>query len=60
MTSFEPCIEFHQIAKESKINVMGATHYSTEKYACMAMLDYFAGLGVEAEFIEGTPCKEDL
>jgi len=60
MTSFEPCIEFHRIAKESRINLVGATHYSTEKYACMAMLDYFAGLGVEAEFIEGTPCVEDL
>lgn len=58
--SFEPCIEFHRITKENKINVVGATHYSTEKFACIAMLDYFAGLGVEAEFIEGTPFMEDL
>jgi putative NIF3 family GTP cyclohydrolase 1 type 2 len=60
MTSFEPCLEFHRITKESSINVVGATHYSTEKYACMAILNYFAGLGVDAEFIEGTPCMEDL
>ncbi|MBC8468149.1 MAG: Nif3-like dinuclear metal center hexameric protein [Planctomycetes bacterium] len=60
MPSFEPGMEFHRIAKESKINVVGATHYSTEKYACMAMEDYFAGLGIEAEFVEGTPCMEDL
>lgn len=58
--SFEPCMEFHRIARENKINVVGATHYSTEKYACMAMVDYFVGLDVEAEFIEGTPFMEDL
>jgi len=58
--SFEPNMEFHRIAKESNINVVGATHYSTEKFACMAMVEYFAGLGIEAEFIEGTPCMEDL
>lgn len=58
--SFEPSLEFHRIAKESKISVVGATHYSTEKYACMAMTDYFAGVGIEAEFLEGTPYMEDL
>ncbi len=58
--SFEPNMEFHRVAKENKINLVGATHYSTEKYACMAMVEYFAGLGIEAEFIEGTPCMEDL
>lgn len=60
MPSFEPGMEFYRIAKESRINVVGATHYSTEKYACMAMVDYFAGFGVEAEFIEGKPSMEDL
>jgi len=58
--SLEPNIEFHRIAKESGISVVGATHYSTEKFACMAMEDYFTGLGIEAEFVEGTPCLEDL
>ena len=58
--SFEPNMEFHRIAKENKINLVGATHYSTEKFACMAMVEYFAELGIEAEFIEGTPCMEDL
>jgi len=58
--SFEPNMEFHRIAKESRINVVGATHYSTEKFACMAMVNYFTGLGIEAEFVEGTPCMEDL
>jgi putative NIF3 family GTP cyclohydrolase 1 type 2 len=53
-------MEFHRIAKENKINLLGATHYSTEKFACMAIVEYFAELGIEAEFIEGTPCMEDL
>jgi len=58
--SFEPNMEFHRIAGENKINLVGATHYSTEKFACMAIVKYFAGLGIEAEFIEGAPCMEDL
>jgi putative NIF3 family GTP cyclohydrolase 1 type 2 len=58
--SFEPNMEFHRIAKENKINLVGATHYSTEKFACMAMVKYFAGLGIDAEFIEGAPCMDDL
>ena len=60
MPSFEPGMEFHRIAEEKKINVIGATHYSTEKYACIAMEDYFKKLGIEAEFIEGIPFMEDL
>jgi len=58
--SFEPNMEFHRIAKQARINLVGATHYSTEKFACMAMVEYFTGLGIEAEFVEGTPCMEDL
>jgi putative NIF3 family GTP cyclohydrolase 1 type 2 len=58
--SFESNLEFHRIAKENKINLAGATHYSTEKFACMAMVKYFEGLGIGAAFIEGTPCMNDL
>jgi putative NIF3 family GTP cyclohydrolase 1 type 2 len=58
--SFEPNMEFHRIAKENNINLVGATHYSTEKFACMAIVEYFTGLGIEAEFIEGSPCMDDL
>jgi len=58
--SFEPNMKFYRIAKENKINVLGATHYSTEKFACMAMVEYFTGLGIEAEFVEGSPCMDDL
>lgn len=58
--SFEPNMKFHRIAKENRINLVGATHYSTEKFACMAMVEYFTGLGIEAVFIKGSPCLDDL
>jgi len=58
--TFEPTMEFHKIASASRINVLGATHYTTEKYACIAMTRYFGGLGLEAEFIEGRFYLEDL
>ena len=58
--SFEPNMEFHRIAEANGINLISATHYSTEKYACMAMTSYFRELGLEAEFVEGTPCMEDM
>lgn len=53
-------MEFHRITEERKINVIGATHYTTEKYACMAMVGYFEKLGVQAEFLEGRFYLEDL
>jgi len=52
--------EIHDIEKEHGINLLGGTHYSSEKYACIAMCDYFRKLGLEAEFISDAPCYEDL
>ena len=57
---FEPTIEFHRIAKESGISVLGATHYTTEKYACIEMVRYFIEQEVPAEFLEGSFYLEDL
>jgi putative NIF3 family GTP cyclohydrolase 1 type 2 len=50
----------HDFAREKGINIMGATHYTTEKPACVAMCRYFKILGLPAEFIEGEPVLEDL
>jgi putative NIF3 family GTP cyclohydrolase 1 type 2 len=58
--SVELIVEFHRIIEEKKINVIGATHYTTEKYACIAMVRYFEKLGVPAEFLEGKYYLEDL
>lgn len=55
-----PSLEFHRLAEENRINIIGATHYSTEKFACMAMVEYFEKLGLPAEFIPGEPDLNDL
>lgn len=50
----------HDFLEKNRINLLGATHYSTEKFACVKMCDYFKKLGFEAEFIEDDPVMEDL
>jgi putative NIF3 family GTP cyclohydrolase 1 type 2 len=50
----------HDFAMKNKINLLGGTHYSTEKFACIEMCKYFKRLGLESEFIPGKPGMEDL
>lgn len=50
----------HEYARKHKINILGGTHYSTEKFACIAMCDYFKKLGLACNFIAGKPGLEDL
>ena len=50
----------HEFAAKHKINILGGSHYSTEKFACIAMVDYFSGLGLEAEFVVGVVCLGDM
>jgi len=50
----------HDYAREKGINILGGTHYSTEKPACQSMCDYFKKLGLPSEFIEDVPVFEDL
>jgi putative NIF3 family GTP cyclohydrolase 1 type 2 len=57
---YEPAIRAHNFANANKINIIGATHYSTEKFACIAIVDYFKNLGLEAEFIPDNPDFEDM
>lgn len=52
--------ETHDFAKANKINILGGTHYSTEKFACMKMCEYFRKLGLPCKFIPGKPGLEDL
>jgi putative NIF3 family GTP cyclohydrolase 1 type 2 len=58
--TYPPSAQFHEVCKEKEINVIGATHYSTEKFACIAMVDYFKKLGLPAEFIEDDPVLSDM
>lgn len=50
----------HAFERENGIRVLGGTHYATEKFACMAMCDYFAKLGLDAAFIPDIPCLADM
>lgn len=50
----------HEFAKKHKINILGGTHYSTEKFACIAMIKYFKKIGLPAEFIDDIPVMEDM
>jgi len=50
----------HEFEKANHINVLGGTHYSTEKYAPMEMCQYFTDLGLLSEFIEDEPDLFDL
>lgn len=52
--------EVHRLEQERGINVIGGTHYSTEKFACMAMCRYFNKLDLPSRFIEGMPILEDM
>jgi putative NIF3 family GTP cyclohydrolase 1 type 2 len=50
----------HEYLKEKKINLLGGTHYSTEKFACISMVEYFKKQGLPSEFIDGKPVMEDI
>jgi putative NIF3 family GTP cyclohydrolase 1 type 2 len=50
----------HDYAKEHHLNILGGTHYSTERFACEAMVRYFESMGLPAEFVEDAPVMEDM
>jgi putative NIF3 family GTP cyclohydrolase 1 type 2 len=50
----------HDYAMTHGINVLGGTHYSSEKPACQALCQYFESLGLPSEFVEEVPVLEDL
>jgi putative NIF3 family GTP cyclohydrolase 1 type 2 len=50
----------HDFAEKHRINVLGGTHYSTERFACEKMCKYFEKLGLPCEFISGEPVLEDM
>ncbi|OGZ33538.1 MAG: hypothetical protein A2Y98_01225 [Candidatus Portnoybacteria bacterium RBG_19FT_COMBO_36_7] len=58
--NFQPSIDAHNVAKKNKINIIGATHYSTEKFACLAMNNYFKKIGLPGQFLDDRPDLKDL
>ncbi len=52
--------EVHDFEKENRINLLGGTHYSTEKFACIEICKYFEKMRLSSEFIADVPALEDL
>ena len=50
----------HQFAKQNNINIIGATHYSTEKSACIKMVDFFKKVGLQSFYVEDNAVLEDM
>ena len=50
----------HQLEKSNKINLIGTSHYSSEKYACISICQYFKKQNLPANFIPDRPCLLDL
>ena len=50
----------HRYAEDQGINILGGTHYTTEKFAMQKMCGYLDSLMVESEFVEGEPCMSDI
>jgi len=60
VTNLEMTKQAHDFAKEKKINIIGATHYSTEKFACIEMIKFFEQYGIESRFLDDIAVLEDL
>jgi len=56
----EYTIKAHEFAEKQGINILGGTHYSTEKFACKSMVRYFTEIGLLSYFIEDEPVLEDM
>ncbi len=53
-------LEVHELEQQHRINVVGGTHYSTEKFSCQKICNYFENLGLVSTFIKGEPVFEDM
>jgi putative NIF3 family GTP cyclohydrolase 1 type 2 len=57
---FLPALKAHEMARRYKINIIGGTHYGTERFASQAMCQYFDSLGLPCIFVAGKCDKNDL
>jgi putative NIF3 family GTP cyclohydrolase 1 type 2 len=60
VTNLKMTEKAHQFAKENNINIIGATHYSTEKFACIKMVDFFKCVGLKSFYVEDNAVLEDM
>lgn len=60
VTNKELLREAHEFAKENELNIIGGSHYSTEKFACIEMVEYFNDKGIDAVFLSDGYIEEDM
>jgi putative NIF3 family GTP cyclohydrolase 1 type 2 len=53
-------MEAHNYARENCISLIGGTHYSTEKFACIDMCRYFEEFGLSSVFVDEEPDLGEL
>lgn len=53
-------LDIHEEASKKSISLIGGTHYSTERFSPVAMLDFFKKLGLQGEFIAEAPNLTDM
>jgi putative NIF3 family GTP cyclohydrolase 1 type 2 len=44
--------DFHKLARENKVNLIGGTHYNTEKWAVLDVARFLNQNGIPARFVE--------
>ena len=52
--------ERNREAEKCGVSILGGTHYSTEQFALVDILEFFRQLGLECEFIPDAPKMRDL
>ena len=44
--------QFHKLNHKLKINLIGGTHFGTERPAMIKMVEYFEKIGIKSKYIE--------
>ena len=44
--------KFHELNKQLKLNLIGGTHFGTERPAMIKVVEYFKDIGIDAEYCE--------
>lgn len=57
---YPPSVKAHRAARRRGVSILAGSHYSTEKFACMRMTEYFARLGIPAEFVPDAYGPDDM
>ncbi|RCX21010.1 putative NIF3 family GTP cyclohydrolase 1 type 2 [Anaerobacterium chartisolvens] len=53
-------LKFRKLAERLKINILGGSHYATERFGMMAVSEYLESIGLVSTFIEEEPKYKEL